>query len=115
MANLFTGPSGVLARDLLAAQKSAGGTGPPEAARPCTIITAIPPAIWYAALNSPSLFAIRATDFLRIGRAQGACDGACDTAPAGQGALFWGAFSKSVGDQGLTYGIDVRYGGQHHY
>jgi acyl carrier protein len=52
-------------------------------------------------LNSPSLFAIRATDFLRIGRAQGACDGACDTAPAGHGAPFQ-ALSGALSQKALT-------------
>jgi acyl carrier protein len=64
--------------------------------------TAIPRAIGDAALNSPSPFAIRATDFLRrIGRAQGPCDGACDTALAGQGALSGALSQKALAIKGL--------------
>src|SRR6185295_2051238 len=91
----------------------------PAATDACTMTTAIPRAIGEAALNSPAPFAIRATDFYCGSggpreRAWGMRHGSCRAGRAVLGA-FWGAFSKSVGDQGLTYGIDVRYGGQYHY
>jgi acyl carrier protein len=65
----------------------------PQAARLCTIITAIPRAIGRRGIELPLPVRYTGNRILRrIGRAQRACDGACDTAPAGHGALYLGRF-----------------------